>query len=129
MADVQAFLDMADAVNRDDLETFVDAFDPDGQFEPQLAELQGSYEGQDGVRGFLADIDEIYEEFRVNYPDVRDLGDQVLALGIASVRTRGTGIEQEVPLAIVATFSDGRITHFKDFGDRDLALKAVGLTA
>jgi ketosteroid isomerase-like protein len=30
-------------------------------------------------------------------------------------------------LAIVASFRDGRITHFKDYGDKQLALEAVGL--
>jgi len=29
---------------------------------------------------------------------------------------------------VVARFKDGRMTHFTDFGDRDEALEAVGLS-
>jgi len=32
-----------------------------------------------------------------------------------------------VPLAIVASFRDGLITHLKDYGDKDQALEAAGL--
>jgi ketosteroid isomerase-like protein len=40
---------------------------------------------------------------------------------------RGSGIETEVPVAIVASFREGLITQLKDYGDKDEALEAVGL--
>jgi ketosteroid isomerase-like protein len=52
----------------------------------------------------------------------------VLALGTATSIGKVSGIEQQAPLAIVASFRDGRITHFKDYGDKDQALAAVGLS-
>jgi ketosteroid isomerase-like protein len=54
-------------------------------------------------------------------------GDQVLALGTTSLTGKGSGVETELPFAVVARFKDGRMTHFTDYGDRDRALEAAGL--
>ena len=51
----------------------------------------------------------------------------MVALGTLRVTGRGSGIEIEVPVAIVASFQAGLITHVKDYGDREQALEAVGL--
>ena len=65
--------------------------------------------------------------FEANYPDVRDLGDRVLALGTIRGTGKGSGIATEVPLAVVATFRGGLCTHLRDYGGRAQALEAVGL--
>jgi hypothetical protein len=51
----------------------------------------------------------------------------VLALGTFRIYGRASGIEAEVPFAIVARIQGGLIVHSKDYGTRALALKAVGL--
>ena len=38
----------------------------------------------------------------------------------------GSGIETEASVAIVARYRDGLITHFKDYGEKDQALEAIG---
>lgn len=101
--------------------------DPEVVFEPQLAALHGRYVGHDGIKRFFADARENLEVLEVDYPDVRDLGDRILAIGTFRVSGRGSGIETEVTFAIVATFRDGQMTHLKDFVDKDRALEAVGL--
>jgi ketosteroid isomerase-like protein len=124
---VVAFQQSAEAVNHKDIEAVVRPMDPQIDFVPQRAPVQGSYIGRDAVRRFFADNEETFEVFEVDYPDVRDLGDRVLALGTLRIRGKGSGIETEVASAIVATFREGLIVHFKDFGDRKQALEAVGL--
>lgn len=47
--------------------------------------------------------------------------------GIAGIRARGSGIETDIATAGVFDFSDGKIVRWEDFGDRDEALRAVGL--
>jgi ketosteroid isomerase-like protein len=119
-----------DAVERSAaLEDWVGSHDPDVQFEPQQAALQGTYLGHDGVTQWLMDLATHYEVGgEIRLPDVRDLGDRVLALGTLHFTARGSGIETDVPVAIVASFRDGLITHFKDYGDKGQALEAAGLS-
>ncbi len=61
-------------------------------------------------------------------PDVRDLGDRVLGLGTQRTIGRGSRIEQEGPVALVASYRDGLCTHVKDYGEWGQALEAVGLS-
>jgi hypothetical protein len=107
---------------------FLQFMDPDVRFDPQQAVLQGTYVGRDGVATWLMDLAEHYEVGgRLDCPDVRDLGDRVLGLGTLSVTGKGSGIEINVPVAILATFRGDLITDFKDFGDQKPALEAAGL--
>lgn len=136
-ANVDSFLKCAEAFNRfaeapekaadpEDVNTWLAFYDPDVRFEPQQAALQGTYVGREGVGQWLADLAEHYSGGSLHFADVRDLGDSVLALGTLRVKGRGSGIETEVPVAITATFRDGLVAHFKDYGDARQALEAVG---
>jgi ketosteroid isomerase-like protein len=124
---VDALRGCFEATNRNDVPGVLRFMDPKIQFECQVGPLQGSYGGHDGVRDFFADIAEHFETLQTHCPDVRDLGDLVLALGTARVVGKGSGIDLEAPLTVVARFRDGRMTDYKDFGDRGKALEAVGL--
>src|SRR4051794_40135393 len=130
---VERFVEATEAFNRvaaspgADASDFLRFMDPEIQFEPVQATLQGSYVGLDGVRAWLADLAEHYQGGQVHYAEIRDLGDWVLALGTLRVTGMGSGIGIEVPVAVVATFRNGVVTHFKDYGDRDQALEAAGL--
>ena len=105
----------------------MESFHPDAVFEPQIAALEGSYSGHDGLRRLFADLTEMVEMSEADFHDVRDLGDRVLALGTYRFIGKGSGIETRFSLAIVPTFGDGLCTHLKDYGDRAEALEAVGL--
>ena len=110
------------------LESFLGAFDPEIRFEPQQSALQGGYSGREGVARWLADLAEVYVAGRLRLDDVRDLGDRVLGLGTLGFTTVGSGIEFEAPVAVVATFQDGLVTSFIDYGDHARGLEAVGLS-
>ena len=125
---VDRFVEATEAFNRGDVDSWLGQYDTRVVFEPQVAEMEGTYVGHDGIRAFLTTIHDHFERFQVRLREVRDLGERVLALGTASSIGRSSGIEQETPLAIVASFRDGRITHFKDYGNEDQALEAVGLS-
>jgi ketosteroid isomerase-like protein len=124
---VDRFVEVTHAFNRGDVDAWVGLYDAEVVFEPQVAEMEGAYVGHDGIRAFIATIGELYERFEVRLDDIRDLGERVLALGSAISIGKGSGIEQDAPLAIVASFRRGRITHFKDYGDKVRALEALGL--
>jgi ketosteroid isomerase-like protein len=124
---VDRFVEATRAFNRGDVEAWLGLYDAEVVFEPQVAEMDGAYVGHAGIRAFITNIGDVYERFEVRLHDVRDLGERVLALGSAISIGKGSGIEQETPLAIEASFRGGRITHFKDYGDKVRALEAVGL--
>lgn len=117
-----------DSIPAEDFAGLLEAMDPQIHFEPHQALIEGSYEGLDGFGTWLVDVAESYRGGRMQYDDIRDLGDRVLALGTLRISGKSSGIEMEFPLAIVATLSDGLITHLKDYGDTTKALAAVGLS-
>jgi ketosteroid isomerase-like protein len=116
------------ASNLGDVQDLLRVMDPEIQFEPQQSALQGGYVGHEGVTQWLRDLAEHYEGGHMRCADIRDIDDRVLGLGILSFIGRGSGIRAEAPVAIVASFRDGLISHFKDYGDKDRALEAVGLS-
>ncbi len=124
---VDLFLAAAESFNRGDIDGAMKGISPDYVFEPQVAVIEGKFVGHDGLLAFLQELADVYEVFQLHYSDVRDLGDKVLALGTANSIAK-SGIAQEWSLAVVATFKDGLETHWKDYGDRGEALKAVGLS-
>ena len=125
---VDRFLKSLEAFNRGDIEGWLEGFHPDAVFEPQIAALEGDYSGVDELRRSFGDIADSWEVFEVRWPDVRDLGDRVLALGTFRTIGRGSGVEQEIPAAFLMTYRDGLCTHFKDYGKWGQALEAVGLS-
>src|SRR5690242_2446316 len=104
--------------------------DPGVRFEPQQTALQGTYDGHDGVAEWFMDLADTYEvgSGRVEYTRVREVGNRVLAIGTLRFKGKASGIETEVPVAIVADFQNGLITRFRDYGDEHQALEAAGLS-
>ena len=125
---VDAIRAAIEAMNRRDIEGVLRLMDPQVRFEHRLAALEGNFVGIDGVRGWFADLVETFDAWQIHCPDIRDLGDRVLALGIIKATGTESGVETELPLTVVARFKDERITHFTDFGDRAKALEAAGLS-
>ena len=103
------------------------SWDREIHFEHRLADLEGTFVGIDAVMAWFADIAEMLDSPRIDCSDVRDLGDQVLALGTVRATGRGSGAETELPFTALATFRDGLVTHFVDYGDKEKALRAAGL--
>ena len=119
---VDTFRRAADATNRGDADALVAVTHPEAVAEPIRAATEGAYVGHDGVRRFIADTAATFEFFRADYPDVRELEDgRVLAIGTASVRGRGSGVEATVASAVVTEYRDGLMWRFKDYGDEVLA--------
>lgn len=117
-----------DAFDTQDVEAFVSCMDPEIAFEPRLAGVEGGYRGHDGIRQFIADGSEVIELRGTDVDEVRDLGDQVLALGRFHVRGRESGAEDTTPFALVGVVQDGRFVKLKDYGNHRGALEAAGLS-
>jgi ketosteroid isomerase-like protein len=124
---IDAFLRGVDALNRLDVTAIMQTIDDDTVFEPLRSQTEGAFIGTEGMRRFLADTAETFDLFKASYPDLRDLGGQrLLAIGTIRMRGRGSGLESDVPSAVVADFSDGKLLRFKDYGEARLARQAAG---
>jgi ketosteroid isomerase-like protein len=126
----ETFLACADAVNRGDLGALLDLSDEGMHLEPLRAATEGTFHGHEGIRNWWRDTQESFEVFRLDYPDVRDLpAGRLIALGSIHVRGKGSGVETDIPTAVIADFRDGRMSYFRDYGDHAEALRAAGLAS
>jgi uncharacterized protein len=124
---VETFRRNNEAVSRGDIEACLVALDPDIEFIPRRAAVQGVYRGHEGMRQFIAENAENFDLYQVSYQEFRDLGDRLIAFGTVRVRGKESGVELTTPTAMVATFRDGKMVRAEDFRERSEALKAVGL--
>ena len=128
---VEAFKRATDALNRRDVEAMLDEAHPEVEWHSALvAPLEGEatvYRGHEGVRQLRRDVDEAFVELQVDYTDIRDLGDRVLAIGRASARGRESGAEIETAVGSVVDFEDGKGIRIWTYLDPTEALEAAGL--
>ena len=128
---VDAFRRAVEAYNRRDVEALVADAHPDIEWRPAiLMKLSGKdtvYRGHDGVRQLMRDIDDTLAEIHVEFPEVRDLGDQVLAVGRIQTRGKASGIATEAPVGYVADFRDGKFVRVRTYLNPGEALEAAGL--
>jgi ketosteroid isomerase-like protein len=115
------------AFNRRDTETFLELLDPDVEWVPMMARLEGAvYRGRAEVERWLAGLDHDWVELRTDPREFRDLGEVVLILGTwhARARTSGLVLDSE-PGAWVAHVREGKVIRQETFTDRAQALEAV----
>jgi ketosteroid isomerase-like protein len=117
------------AFNRRDTETFLELLDPDVEWVPMMARLEGAvYRGRTEVKRWLAGLDRDWVELRTQPREFRDLGDMVLILGTWHARARTSGLVLDSEHAAwVAQIRDGKVLWQETFTDRAQALEAVKL--
>jgi ketosteroid isomerase-like protein len=86
---VELFRRSLDAFNRGDLEAWLASIHPDVSFAPIRAPIEGVYEGHAGIRRFFADNQESFDSFRLNYTDIRDIGNDRLLVSEHFTSVRG----------------------------------------
>ena len=116
------------AISRGDVDSYLLGIHPEVEFIPRRAAVQGTYHGHAGMRKYITENAESFDLFEVGNTEFRDLGDRVLAFGAVRVRGRESGVEVTHPTALLLDFQDGKIIRFEDFGERDAALEAAGIS-
>src|SRR5262245_58615033 len=78
-----------DAFNRHDIDAFLAFADPDLEFFPLIARLEGGgpYRGHEGVRSWWESLLGVFPDFNTEIEELRDLGD----VSVMRVRFRGHG--------------------------------------
>ena len=108
----------------------VSHFDPEVTFEDMaLPDHAGeTYRGVDGVIRATERWVEPFEEMTIDLERIVGSGDSLVSIHRWRARARHTGIAFDEPLAIVWTFREGKVIHFRSFRDPDEALEAAGLS-
>jgi ketosteroid isomerase-like protein len=124
---VELVRSLQDDWNRGDRTVDADRIHPDLEFLPRRAATEGVYRGLAGLERFFADTLEVFEKFELQH-EYADLGERVLGWGHIHVRARGSGIETDIESGGVFEFRDGKVVRWEDFGSKDKAVEAVGLS-
>ena len=109
-----------DAFNRRDSDGIVALCDEGLEFFPIVtAEAIGRdapYVGPDGLRAYLADVAEVWEELQITPSELQRRGDTLLIRGRVYARSRELGI-RDLPVAWIWQVSEGRFVRGEVFPD------------
>ena len=117
---------------------FLERRDSDGMtdlFDPNV-ELHGTVGGLEEdkilrglseiIRAFETEIDEVWDEHRIEPQEFIDAGDRVVVLQREYQRSK-SGAELVIDTASILDLRDGRIVRIQGYMDRAAALRAAGL--
>jgi hypothetical protein len=119
---VAIFEEAVDALNRVDRVELARLVDPEVALIPMRAAVSGPYIGHAGMEEFLAENDEMFEMFRADFDTLEVLPDgRLLSIGTITVRGKGGEAETVVITAGIASFRNGRMLSWHDYGDEAIA--------
>ena len=128
---VEVFRRATDAYNRRDVEAMLATVDPEVEWRPLLPVLLGGkatvYRGHEGVREGVRELDEVFSELEAEQSEVRDLGEQVIAIGHFRGRGRESGAKTKTAIVWLVEFKNGKAIRVREYLDPKEALEAAGL--
>jgi ketosteroid isomerase-like protein len=84
--------------------------------------------GREGVRRWLREIDEQFDEWRITGEDWRAVGDSVAVLGQLHLHGRRSGVTLDQPIGALLEIRGGQLFRMETFIDEpSAALEAAGL--
>jgi len=106
---------------------FLELYSEDITF--QLPEIEkvpfaGSHKGRAALAAFVQSVSESQDALAFNPVEFIAQGDKVVVLGNYSWRVKATGREYSSDWAHIVTFSDGKISAFKEYMDTGTAAAA-----
>ena len=120
---------------RDFLQTVFDDWNagnreiPDGTSEDFVlhSALTGlTYEGHDGIRRWMAEIDDQFDSWQLRIDEFRDVGEEwLMGLGAVELRGRASGIEFEQQTGWLVRFEGDESVEMRLFPSRETAIEAA----
>jgi ketosteroid isomerase-like protein len=116
------------AFNRGDMDAAVASLDPEIEWsEPQDFPGGGTYHGREGAKRYLEQSRAAWAEVNSEPERFIIAGDRIVVFVHARVRPAGGNQFQEVNLADVYTFREGKAIQMRAFADRQEALHWAGV--
>ena len=102
---------------------------PDVEIYSRFGGMSGApYRGHDGVRAWLAEVEENFVRFEPWVDEAREAGDdRVVATGGIRFRARESGVDMAERMGWVYEFRSGQLRRMMFYGSPREALAAVGL--
>jgi ketosteroid isomerase-like protein len=126
--DLEVVRRVADAWMRGDSDAWLAVWHEAAEFYPLRSQLEGHpYRGREGLRRFMTALDDDWEYVRFEVDEIRDAGEQVLALARVHARGLASRVELDYPIGIIFTVERGLVVYARFYSDSRDALKAVGL--
>jgi ketosteroid isomerase-like protein len=117
-----------DAFNRGNIDAALLWVDVEFEWFPAFGPgLLGSnvYVGHDGFRRYVADLADVFTDYRVDVLSFEEIGNRVVVTNKTIAHGRTSGIAVDQGFTIVYTVRDGRIVHGKTYRDRAEALRVA----
>ena len=104
-----------------------DLFDADIDWSPVGQGPDGGvvYRGHDGLRGWLRDLNSIWEDWQFWPEEFVSAGDQVVAIIRNAFTARGSGISLDERWGYLFSLREGKICQVRQYSDPDEALQAL----
>jgi ketosteroid isomerase-like protein len=116
-----------EALDHGDIEALEQLFDPGLQYFSRLAATEGrSYDGHDGLRRYLVDIEDTFSSFEREVIEVHEIGGKVLTRIEVHAVGRGSGLKIDQEIWSVMSFRGDCISRVEVFFEHDEALAAAG---
>jgi ketosteroid isomerase-like protein len=117
------------AFNRRDIEGVVATVGPDVRWDMSERVFNPAvYEGHAGIRRFVEEIDEVWEDFCLEPLEFLDVGDKIVVSHLIRGSGKGSGVNVELPSTSVYTLRGGKVIAARMYREHADALEAAGLS-
>lgn len=117
-----------EAWDRRDFEGLPELLHPDFELDLTARVLNPDrYVGVEGLRRFVDELGETWEDMRLEPEELIDAGDQVVVPILARLSGRGSGLAMQDRIVQVWSVRAGKAERVQVFTDRAEALRAAGL--
>jgi ketosteroid isomerase-like protein len=127
---VRQLLELNRGDGLDPVDSILALVDPNCEFTSVMAAVEPqTYRGHDGVRDYLAEMADSWQEWRMEVEEAFDADpDTVLTVFRALVVGKDSGAAVETRRAMVCELSAGKIRRARAYPSREEALHAAGLS-
>ena len=120
-------LNRSDIVNEGHIARALDPWDPNCEFTSVMSAVEPeTYRGHHGLRRYVEELSDSWDEWRMEVEDVSDVGSNTV---IATFRSylvgKGSGAPVEARRAMLAELSRGKVLRARVYASREEALEAL----